>query len=115
NTFLNILRQNPGIQCFVLNSGKIGGMDRGQKITVVDSVKILEMIARDEISWHRDEFWGYEVPQKIPGVDIGRFELNRYYSAERIRELSEELKRERLDWLARFPGLDTDIIKALKP
>ena len=115
NTFLNILRQNPGIQCFVLNSGKIGGMDRGQKITVVDSVKILEMIARDEISWHRDEFWGYEVPQKIPGVDLDRFELNRYYSAEQIKELSEELKRERLDWLARFPGLDKDIIRALKP
>jgi phosphoenolpyruvate carboxykinase (ATP) len=115
NTFLRILRQNPGMQCFVLNTGKIGGMDRGQKITVVDSVKILEMIARDEISWQRDEFWGYEVPQKIPGVDIERFELGRYYSAERIKELSQELKRDRLDWLARFPGLERDIVKALKP
>ena len=39
--FLSILRNNPDIQCFMLNTGKVGGEDRGQKITVADSVKIL--------------------------------------------------------------------------
>ena len=115
NAFLHILRHNPDIQCFILNTGKVGGMDRGQKITVLDSVKILEMIARDEIVWQQDDFWGYEVPAEIPGVELNRFDLNRYYSKEQIRELSENLKRERLEWLAQYPGLDTDIIGALKP
>ena len=115
NTFLHILRHNPDIQCFILNTGKVGGMDRGQKITVLDSVKILEMIARDKISWHKDRFWGYEVPVAIPGVELDRFDLNNFYSREQIRELSEDLKRERLDWLAQFPGLDKAIISALKP
>ena len=114
NAFLHILRDNPDIQCFILNTGKVGGMDRGQKITVLDSVKILEMIARDKISWQKDEFWGYEVPAEIPGVEIDRFELNRYYSRDEMRELSEDLKRERLNWLAKFPRLDKGIIKALK-
>jgi phosphoenolpyruvate carboxykinase (ATP) len=75
NTFLDILRRNPGIQCFVLNTGKVGGTDRGQKITVVDSVKILEMVTRDKISWQKDDFWGYEVAAEIPGVEMDRFDL----------------------------------------
>ena len=115
NTFLRILRHNPDIQCFILNTGKVGGTDRGQKITVLDSVKILEMLARDKITWHRDEFWGYEVPVKIPGVELERFDLGNFYSREQIRELSEDLMQERLEWLAQFPGLDKDIISALKP
>jgi phosphoenolpyruvate carboxykinase (ATP) len=115
NTFLRILRRNPDIKCFILNTGKVGGTDRGQKITVLDSVKILEMLARDKISWRRDEFWGYEVPVKIPGVELGRFDLGNFYSKEQIQELSEDLKQERLEWLAQFPGLDKDITSAIKP
>lgn len=84
------------------------------KITVLDSVKILEMIARDQIEWRPDDFWGYEVPVAIPGVDLSRFDLSTYYPEEQIAELSAELKRERLEWLSRFSGLDPDIIKALK-
>jgi phosphoenolpyruvate carboxykinase (ATP) len=115
NAFIRILRHNPDIQCFILNTGKVGGMDRGQKITVPDSVKILEMIARDEITWRSDDFWGYQVPVEIPGVELERFDLNNFYSSDEIAELSKELRRERLDWLASFPGLDKDIIGALDP
>ncbi len=115
NIFLGILRNNPGIQCFILNTGKIGGVDRGQKITVKDSVKIIEMIARDKITWKKDRFWGYEVPVDIPGVDLNRFALSNYYTEEEIQELSESLKRERLEWLSEFSRLDKDIINAIKP
>jgi len=115
NIFLNILRNNPGIQCFILNTGKVGGPDRGQKITVRDSLKILEMIARTRIIWKRDEFWGYEVPIEIPGVDLSRFDLSTYYSEEEVEEHSENLKRERLEWLSDFSGLDRDITNAIMP
>jgi len=115
NTFLSILRNNPDIQCFILNTGKVGGVDRGQKITVRDSVKMLEMIARGEITWKKDEFWGYEVPVEIPGVDLNRFNLSSFYTEEQIQELSKDLKQERLEWLSQFPRLDKDIINAIKP
>jgi len=115
NILLSILRNNPDIQCFILNTGKVGGTDRGQKITVHDSVKIIEMIARDKIVWKKDEFWGYEVPVSIPGVEMQRFDLSHYYPEEQIKETSEDLKQERLEWLSQFPGLDKDIINALKP
>jgi phosphoenolpyruvate carboxykinase (ATP) len=115
NIFLSILRENPDIQCFILNTGKVGGIDRGQKITVLDSVKILEMVARDKIAWKKDDFWGYEVPVQIPGVDMKRFDLGNYYPEEQLQQISEELKRERLEWLSQFPRLEIDIVNALKP
>ncbi len=115
NLLLDILRNNPDIQCFILNTGVVGGADRGQKITHKDSLKVLEMIARGEIEWEKDEFWGYEVPVRIPGVDLKRFDLSSYYSEEQIQEMSEKLKRERLKWLSQFRRLDSDIINALKP
>ncbi len=112
NMFLNFLRDNPDIQCFIMNAGRVGG-DRGQKITVKDSVKVIEMIARDKIEWRKDDFWGYEVPVHIPGIDLSRFDLNNFYSEEQIQELSKDLKRERLEWLSQFKGLDKDILDAI--
>ena len=115
NIFLSILRENPDIQCFILNTGNVGGMVRGQKITVRDSTKIIEMIARDKITWRRDDFWGYDVPSEIPGVDLDRFDPKNYYSDEQIEQLSHDTKRERLAWLAQFPSLNQDILHAIKP
>lgn len=115
NIFLNLLRNNPDIQCFILNTGMVGGPDRGQNITHKDSLKILEMIARDNIVWKKDEFWGYEVPVEIPGLDLSRFDLNNYFPAEQIQELSADLKQERLEWLSRFRGLNPDIMAAIQP
>ncbi|MFC2068119.1 phosphoenolpyruvate carboxykinase [Chloroflexota bacterium] len=114
NMFLKILQDNPGIQCFILNTGYIGGIIRGQKITVKDSVRIIEMIARNAITWQRDNFWGYDVPQSIMGVELERFDPGSYYSDEQIEQLSIELKNERLDWLSQFPSLNPEIIQALQ-
>ena len=113
--FLSLLRNNPGIQCFIINTGMVGGTDRGQKITHRDSLKMLEMIARDKIVWKKDEYWGYEVPVEIPEVDLSRFDLQAYYPEEQIKELSEALKKERLEWLSKFTRLDPDIINAIQP
>ncbi|MBA7541398.1 Phosphoenolpyruvate carboxykinase (ATP) [subsurface metagenome] len=115
NTFLDILRNNPDIQCFILNTGRIGGMDRGRKITVKDSVRIMEMIARDKIVWQKDAFWDYEVPVQIPGLELDQFSLDNYYPEEQIQELSRDLKQERLEWLSRFHNLNRDIISAIMP
>lgn len=115
NLFLKILRQNPNMQCFLLNTGYVGGLATGQKITVFDSVKILEMIARDRVTWKKDEFWGYDVPTEIPGLDMTRFDLGNYYTDSQVRTLCKKLKRDRIDWLSQFSGLNADILKALEP
>jgi hypothetical protein len=48
-------------------------------------------------------------------VDLARFDLGNYYSGEQIQELAGNLKRERLEWLSQFTGLDQGIINAIKP
>jgi len=113
NMFLEILRANPDIQCFFLNTGVVGGMVRGQKVTIKDSIKIVEMIAKDKIKWVKDDFWGYEVPLEIPGVELDRFDLKNYYSDDQTDQLSEQLKLERVGWLSQFPGLNYDIVNSI--
>ena len=99
-----------------LSSASIGFLiSIDKKVTLKETVKIIEMIARDQIVWQKDDFWGYEVPVEIPGIDPNRFDLDSYYPEEQIGALSEELKQERLKWLSQFHGLDQDVIDALKP
>ena len=114
NQFLKILRKNPDIQCFLLNTGWVGGRGMGVKISVKDSVKILEMIARDKIKWETDPFWGYEVPSEIPHLDLERFSLENHYTQKDIQELSENLRTERQEWLNRFDTLNPAIKELFK-
>lgn len=113
NIFLDILRRNPHIECFILNTGSVGGGARGQKIMVKHSAKIMEMIARNRIKWQRDDFWGYEVPTEIPGMDVDRFDPKNYYSEGQLKKLSVDLKKERHDWLSQFESLDEDILNVV--
>ncbi len=116
NIFLSILRQNPGIQCYMMNTGNVGTKqgNLGEKIQVRDSVGIIEMIARDEIKWKEDSFWGYQVPEEVPGIDYARFELDNYYQPSETQVLQEALRKERIDWLERFKDLDPAIIDAIR-
>jgi phosphoenolpyruvate carboxykinase (ATP) len=116
NIFLSILRKNPDVRCYMMNTGRVGATEgsSGENITVRDSVKIIEMIARDEITWKEDAFWGYEVPEEVPGMDYGRFELGNFYQRSEIDSLKESLRGERLEWMERFDGLDEDILNAIR-
>jgi phosphoenolpyruvate carboxykinase (ATP) len=113
NIFLDVLRKNPTIQCYLLNTGWVGGEHRGVKISVKDSARIIEMIARDTITWKPDEFWAYEVPEEVPGLDMERFDPQNFYPADEIDRANRELRDERRDWLQGFKDLDPNIVDAL--
>ena len=110
---MRILRANPDAECFVMNTGWVGGKDRGEKITVRDSTEIIKQLARGAVSWGTDPDWGYEVPEEIEGLDMGRFDPERFYSPKEYKGLVGQLRRERKEWLARFPGLDPAIVNAI--
>jgi phosphoenolpyruvate carboxykinase (ATP) len=86
----------------------------GQKIRIQDSAAIIREIARSRVEWRTDEYWGYEVPAAIPGLDLGRYDLNRYYRPEELAALLESLRAERIQWLAKFRDLDPVIAGAVK-
>jgi len=110
NIFLDIIRKDPDIQCYLLNTGWVGGEHRGVKISVKDSARIIEMIARGTITWKEDPFWGYEVPEEVPGLDMDRFDLENFYSPDEIDVARRELREERREWLAGFEDLSPDIV-----
>ena len=116
NRFLEILKANPHIQCYLLDTGHFGahpGRDKGVKITVYDSARLLADAARETIVWRKDPDWGYEVAVGAGDVDLGVFDPSLYYGEEEHKRLTKELKQERKEWLSRFKGLDKRIIGAI--
>lgn len=128
NTFMNLLRHNPGVQIFLLNTGRIGsrGLDRqmrfgadgkpkGVKIGVLDSTEIIKQIARDGIQWTYDPDWGYEVANAVDGIPDYAQRLNprNYYTAEEYLALTQLLKDDRSKWLKQFTALDPVIPASL--
>jgi len=110
NIFLDLLRKNADIQCYLLNTGWVGGEHQGVKISVKDSARIIEMIARGTITWRKDPFWGHEVPEEVPGIDMDRFNLENFYAPDEIEQANRDLRDERRKWLASFGDLDPDIV-----
>lgn len=116
NRFLGILRANPHIECFLLDTGRYGahpGIDEGVKITVYESARLLADAARGSIRWRADPDWGYEVADWAGDVDLRHFDPKSYYREDEYRRLTEELKEERRSWLRQFKGLDKSIIEAI--
>jgi phosphoenolpyruvate carboxykinase (ATP) len=116
NRLLAILRANPDMQAYILNTGSIGAKDGspGEKISIKASTEIMKQIAKEGIVWERDPDWGYEVPKTVPGVDLAKYDPRRHYSPEEYAKRVEVLRGERRDWLAKFPGLDPAIPKAIE-
>jgi phosphoenolpyruvate carboxykinase (ATP) len=113
---VDILSSNPDMECYLLNTGRIGKSERdeGRKIGVRESIGVLREIARDSVSWERDPDWGYEVAMSVPGIETEKFNPRSFYSAGEYEALVEKLRRERVEWLAQFPGLDSKIQKAVE-
>jgi len=127
NWFYDFIKSNEEkIQCYLLNTGGIGeirvpGRDGIPLVKQgVTRVKISEMasvirgILRGTIEWTEDPLWKVEVPKKVEGIDIGRFDLHRFYLRRTIENYSEELKSERTEYLDQFPTLEPSVTKAYK-
>jgi phosphoenolpyruvate carboxykinase (ATP) len=116
NRLLWILRQNPDMQAYILNTGSIGAnaAEAGEKITIQTSTDIMKQIAKEGSRWEKDPDWGYEVPREVPGVDLAKYDPRRHYSADEYGSRVEKLRAERREWLARFPGLDPVIPRAVE-
>ena len=69
NRVLKILRENPDMQAYILNTGSIGAKagSAGDKITIKISTEIMKQIAKEGIVWEKDPDWGYQVPEGSPG------------------------------------------------
>ncbi|MEW6726973.1 MAG: phosphoenolpyruvate carboxykinase (ATP) [Bacillota bacterium] len=117
NRLLEILRANPDMECYLLNTGSVGARagEPGVKISIKMSTTIMKHIATGLIKWRRDPDWGYEVPAEVPEIDIVLYNPARYFTPEEYRERVEKLRDERRRWLAKYPGLKPEILYAVEP
>lgn len=111
---LEILRANPHIQCYVLNTGKVGGMENGIKITPQDTFRIVEAVVRNALEWRFDPYLGYKVSNNVPGMDIWKLDPYRMYGARIFRNMMHELREDRITYLEHISGLDPSIVNSIR-
>ena len=120
NRMLELLDSHE-LNVYVLNTGRVGGKDEEQskKVTIPYSSAIVEAIVSGTIEWVTDPDFGYEVAASLPGVDDTEIlQPRRLYERQgRLEEYNAmvtQLKSERREYLASFPGLDDSILKSIR-
>jgi len=121
NRFLELMATHP-FEVYLLNTGRVGGgpdEPTSKKVEIEHSGAIVEAIAEGTISWERDPDFGYEVASKLPGLDdVELLQPRRLYErtgrAEENAAWVERLKRERVEFLANYPGLAPEILDAIR-
>lgn len=118
NRILKMLERHPHIESYLLNTGSVGKNEAkdfdGKKITPSQSAKIIEEIARERIKWEKDPDWGYYIPREVPGLDITELAPRKYYSEEEWKKRNEALRKDRIEWLQKFPNLQAEIVESIK-
>lgn len=127
NWFYDFLKTNRDkVQCYLLNTGGSGEIrevdEKGHKvikqkvnrIEIPEMASIIRNIARGTIQWLEDPYFGTEVPKEVESVDMKRLDPRTYYSNEMISEMVNTLNRERVEYLAKYPGLNRSIVDSIK-
>lgn len=127
NRFLQFLQGwGNKVSCYLLNTGGAGEISQrqmngtrliGQKVTRVqipEMAAVIRGIVRGNIEWEEEPFFGTRVPHRVPGVDLERFRLGRFYSQAQTEAMAKALTDERLQYLEKYPTLDPRIVSAIK-
>jgi phosphoenolpyruvate carboxykinase (ATP) len=120
NRFLELL-DSCGFEVFLLNTGRVGGPpdnENSKKVSIAYSSAVVKAIAEGTIEWEADPDFGYEVASSLPGIDdIEILQPGRLYERTgRLGEYAaivERLRDERRDFLAKYPGLRSEIVDAI--
>ena len=121
NRFLELMATHP-FEVYLLNTGRVGGGQeepRSKKVEIEHSGAIVEAIAEGTISWETDPDFGYEVASKLPGLDDTELLQPRrlYERTGRAADYAnwvDRLKVERIEFLAKYPGLAPEILAAIR-
>ena len=123
NRIVELLERHP-LEVYLMNTGRVGGPDadeRSKKVKIPHSSAVVKAIAEDTIQWERDPDFGYEVAKSVPGIGAEDADLLRprelYQRQGRMDEykaLVSRMKEERRAYLAKWPGLRPEILRAIE-
>ncbi|MFW5929740.1 MAG: phosphoenolpyruvate carboxykinase (ATP) [Halobacteriota archaeon] len=105
NRFRNLIA-GLDVECYVLNTGAVGGRDVGVDV----STALLEAVARDDVEW-REGPTGLEVPESAPGFDADDYDVEANVSDYASK--AEALREERRSYLEGFDDLHPEIVDAV--
>ena len=119
---LHQLMESCNFEVFLLNTGRVGGGadERGsKKVEIEHSGAAVKAIAEGTIGWESDRDFGYEIASSLPGIDDPEIlQPRRLYErqgrSDEYAAIVERLKRERLEFLRQYPGLDPQILAAVE-
>jgi len=127
NWFYDFVKRHEGkVHCYQLNTGGLGEViekqPNGVKVTKrkVRRVEIPEMssiirgIVRGTNTWGKDKYWNFEVPTSVQGMDLSKYEVEKFYDVDDIIKQVSELRCERVEYIEKFNTLDKAIINAAK-
>ncbi len=111
------------LQFYLFNTGGVGEiaeakdgkrvvLQHPEDIGIPESAAIIRAIARGEIEWKSWDYFNVSVPESVPGIDIKRYDLSRFYSKELADAYVRDLNEERTQWLSQFKGLNPAVLQA---
>jgi phosphoenolpyruvate carboxykinase (ATP) len=110
NLFYDILKANPHINCYLLNTGCVGEGPFFHDITLADTMGIIDAILRRAIAeWVLSEPTGMLIPRSIPAVDSILLRPEKLFSPPDFEARQRALTTQREQYIDRFPGLDPKI------
>jgi phosphoenolpyruvate carboxykinase (ATP) len=121
NRFLELHRSRP-FEVYLMNTGRVGGPEatpESKKVTIEYSSAIVKAIAEGTISWTKDPDFGYDVAEAVPSIDdIEVLQPKRLYqrtgALDDYQRLVKQFKAERVTEFQKYPGLDPEIVAAVR-
>ena len=122
NRFWELLESSP-MEVYLMNTGRVGGRDedeRSKKVRIHHSSAIVKAVAEGTIDWEEDADFGYLVAKQVPGIEKDGDDIlqpRKLYESQGRRaeyaQIVERLKTERREYMAKWEGLNPEIIEAV--
>ena len=113
--FQEILKWNPHINCYLLNTGGVGQGGHHRKIALCDTLNILESILRGGLEdWETCEATGLMVPRAVRGIDSILLHPAKLFPGQEFEARQAALFAARRRTLESYEGLDRAIVNSIK-
>jgi phosphoenolpyruvate carboxykinase (ATP) len=127
NWFYDFVKRNEGkVHCYQLNTGGLGEIiekqpggakvmkRKVQRVEIPEMSSIIRGIVRGTNKWGKDKYWNLEVPTSVQGMDLSKYDVEKFYDVDNIIQQVSELRCERVAYIEKFTALDKAIINAAK-
>lgn len=113
-------------QCYLLNTGGVGEIieeaegkreikRKVKRVEILEMAAIIRGMAKNTIKWEADPHFDTVRAEKVEGADISKYAPENFYEKDQLNALVQQLRKERIEYLEKFPGLNSAIVDAVKP